>query len=39
VNATVIDGLGGVVERGSVVVEGRQIVDVLDGGWSGRATT
>lgn len=37
VNATLIDGLGSVVERGSVVVEDRLILDVLAGPWAGQA--
>jgi imidazolonepropionase-like amidohydrolase len=37
VNATVIDGLGGVLERAHVVVEGDRIADLVEGPWAGQA--
>lgn len=37
INARIIDGLGDVLERGSVVVEDDRIVDIIDGPWGGTA--
>lgn len=39
INARVIDGIGNVLERASVVVEDDRIADVLPGAWEGSADT